>query len=1131
MLEKFGSFPFKERQQTKGSLITLQRDWKRAKEQVSKGYPRWNLKKQFGQKSEIRAIMEERGLRPHLLHEIYKEEQRIGWINKSIWKAHSEVNLALQVLDSKPEFRSQLSEEGERVYTIYKRVADKILPVPTTLPDWMKIRREVPVDPMETHIPLPLFPPEFEYGGRLTEENLKVVKIGEQLWPEERKLALHVLKRNETALAFEAKHRGRFKEEYFDPYIIPTVPHVPWKEKQYPPPPALRQAYNDLIREKLEMGSYKVKPSAYCSRVFILPKGNGGFRTVHDMRKLNSVSIRDTGLPPHADSFAEQCAGCEVYTVMDLYWGYDGRSIAEESEEMTAFSTDLGLLVHKGLPVGHCNAVAEFQRCMTVVLREEIPHNANVFIDDVPILGPKTKYQDPVTGEYELAKNKGIRRYIWEHLVNLDRILWKVLCSGQVFSGKKTQLCVEEAHILGQICTSEGRLPQQKKVDKILGWPIPTKVKELRAFLGLCGQLRLWIPGYSGRVAPLTKNLHKGQPWTWTEEQEAAFQDIKEAVVNCNAMLPLDYQTRDPNRPIILGVDTSNIAIGITLSQDGTDGKRRYARYSSLPISGPQALYSQPKLEMYGLYRAVRHMAIYLAGVTNLVFEMDAKYVQSMLTSNDPFPETIVTRWRNIINVHKYTFRHVSATKFKINDALSRREPTPEELEEAKKEEAEMEEWVDKMFRAEESYENLVNQAQVVVGDFFYTPLTQEEKRLNALCYALREGDNWETQPGFHKYHGNIYKKGRQVIISRDKRRELMTKAHDELGHKGKWTIIETLNKRFWWPTLRKDVENHVRSCHKCQLRSTRKVVLPLEITTPATIFTQVSCDVMYMPKGGNKKYLVLARDNLSGWVEGRALTKLSAAAIANFLWQMVITRYGYIAKLTTDNGPEFKGAVEELTRRYGIPHIKISPYNSQANGQVERGHFAVREALLKACGQPTKWPEFVEHILFADRITVRRSTKCSPFRLIYGVDPILPFDLSETTLMISGYTTNMTTEDLLALRINQLAKRQEDITKVAEILANSRYQTKLRYEQEYKATMFKDTHKPGTLVIVRNKAIEQSLDRKHKDRYLGPYKVVRRVHPNGPYLLAELDDTEILGSVAANRLLQYHSREDNPLL
>jgi hypothetical protein len=287
----------------------------------------------------------------------------------------------------------------------------------------------------------------------------------------------------------------------------------------------------------------------------------------------------------------------------------------------------------------------------------------------------------------------------------------------------------------------------------------------------------------------------------------------------------------------------------------------------------------------------------------------------------------------------------------------------------------------------------------------------------------------------------------------------------------------------------------------------------------------------MFMPKASGKKCIVLARDNLSGWVEGQALSTPNAAAIANFLWQMVITRYGYIAKITTDNGSEFKGAVEELLRRYGIPQIKISPYNSQANGQVERGHFPVREALMKACDQPTKWPQYLEHVLFADRITVRRSTQCSPFRLIYGVDPILPFDLSEQTLMTLGFTTNMTTADLLALRIKQLAKRQEDIEEVAEILAKSRLQTKQRYEEEYKTTIFKETHTPGTLVLVRNKAIEQSLDRKHKDKYLGPYSVIRRVHPTGPYQLAELDGTPMLGTVAARRLLEYHSREDNPLL
>ena len=102
---------------------------------------------------------------------------------------------------------------------------------------------------------------------------------------------------------------------------------------------------------------------------------------------------------------------------------------------------------------------------------------------------------------------------------------------------------------------------------------------------------------------------------------------------------------------------------------------------------------------------------------------------------------------------------------------------------------------------------------------------------------------------------------------------------------------------------------------------------------------------------------------------------------------------------------------------RWNIPHIKISAYNSKANGVVERGHFIIREAILKSCKHDIKeWPSHVHHAFFADKITVRRATNFSPFYLLHGVDPVLPFDLSEASFLVDGFTKNMATEDRLAL-------------------------------------------------------------------------------------------------------------------
>ena len=177
-----------------------------------------------------------------------------------------------------------------------------------------------------------------------------------------------------------------------------------------------------------------------------------------------------------------------------------------------------------------------------------------------------------------------------------------------------------------------------------------------------------------------------------------------------------------------------------------------------------------------------------------------------------------------------------------------------------------------------------------------------------------------------------------------------MIQAHEELGHKGVQATWQTIRQRFYWPPLRADVLHHVSSCHPCQIRNTWKQI-PITVSTPATLFSKIYVDVMKMPAEGGFKFIVAARDDLSLSAEGRALRASNASSLALFFWEELFCHYGAVKQVVTDNGPEVEGASRELLERYKIPQTKISPYNKQANGVVERGHFTIRESPMKTCG------------------------------------------------------------------------------------------------------------------------------------------------------------------------------------
>ena len=92
--------------------------------------------------------------------------------------------------------------------------------------------------------------------------------------------------------------------------------------------------------------------------------------------------------------------------------------------------TSLGLLQLTSLPTGFTNAPAEFQKCISIILQEEIPNTANIFIDDLPIKGPESQYSDSEGKPETLKENPGIRRYIWEHAQDVHQIMHKIKMAG-----------------------------------------------------------------------------------------------------------------------------------------------------------------------------------------------------------------------------------------------------------------------------------------------------------------------------------------------------------------------------------------------------------------------------------------------------------------------------------------------------------------------------------------------------------------------------------------------------------------------------------------------------------------------------------------------------------------------------
>lgn len=148
------------------------------------------------------------------------------------------------------------------------------------------------------------------------------------------------------------------------------------------------------------------------------------------------------------------------------------------------------------------------------------------------------------------------------------------------------------------------------------------------------------------------------------------------------------------------------------------------------------------------------------------------------------------------------------------------------------------------------------------------------------------------------------------------------------------------------------------------------------------------------MPESINgNKYIITGMEMLTRWPIAKAVKQVTAYYIANFIYEEIVTRYGCPTSIITDNGKNFTSSVLELYLKcLKVKHSLTTPYNSQSKGMLERWQGPLQKSIVAYSGRdPKSWDKYLDQTLFAWRTKTHSATKCSPFYLMYGIEPILP--------------------------------------------------------------------------------------------------------------------------------------------
>ncbi len=275
--------------------------------------------------------------------------------------------------------------------------------------------------------------------------------------------------------------------------------------------------------------------------------------------------------------------------------------------------------------------------------------------------------------------------------------------------------------------------------------------------------------------------------------------------------------------------------------------------------------------------------------------------------------------------------------------------------------------------------------------DEYNTDLDKNQKR--AICLAAKKYFI-EENALYHTTKNGARK--RKVIIDVQMRESLLATVHQGIGdgvahaslgsHLCRDKMASKL-KKFWWPGIKRDIENTCRTCESCQKAAPKldKVASELHpISVPKKVMAMIGIDICTLPKNDQGYVgIVVAVDYFSKLVIANAIEDKTAITVARFLYEEVYTRFGTPEIQINDQGREFLSQLSEVQHKM----LRCtSAYHPQANGLVERCNRTIQTALLKVLGeQHDMWPAALHGVVFAFNTAKHKSTGFSPFYVVHG--------------------------------------------------------------------------------------------------------------------------------------------------
>ncbi|CDH61294.1 retrotransposon ty3-gypsy subclass [Lichtheimia corymbifera JMRC:FSU:9682] len=721
---------------------------------------------------------------------------------------------------------------------------------------------------------------------------------------------------------------------------------------------------------------------------------------------------------------------------------------------------------------------------MNRVLGDCIDHFVLVYLDDI------------------LIYSKSMDDHVRHVRVVLDKLREAKLYANM----SKCHFGQKEVEFLGFRVSGDGTRPAEGKLAAIQGWKVPTNVQEVRQFIGLAQHYRRFIPCFASIATPLT-DLTKGsgpkrRAITWNDACQTSFEMIKAKLMSAPVL-----QAPDTSKPYRVECDASDVGVGAVLLQHDNEGRWHPLAYESHKLSKEERHYPAQERELLAMLYALRTWRCFLEGRPYQIFT-DHNSLKYLRSQAKPTPRLI--RWMNELELFDPEILYKPGKENDVPDALSRKDYDGEAGDKtlepqflyasmSKLPDDHRQDWP-------EYYVNKPKELPKEVDDF----LKQEQDHF--VIHASKVYRKVKIKKGDDD---SMVKEVRYLPFAA--RADKVKMFHDGFGHAGQRTVFDLMHTRYWWPTMKVDIQDWLSTCPSCQMNARQGHTHhdPMHPLPVPQAFERWHLDFIgELPRTvlGNR-WILVAVDYTTNYPIARAVHVASTKAVADFLYEEIVMRFGCPKEILTDRGTNFTSKVlAHYTRRVKMNHKLTSAFHPRTNGKCERLNGTFKAMIRKYVnGALHIWDEYLDTALFACRIRTHHTTGYSPFFMTYGRDPILPGD------SLRPYISEQALKDPRAMA-ELTAQELENVDQVRAAAI-----------QRMQAISQKDKERWDKALNILDFDIGDYVKLTHEGRYglepryKGPYVIIAKNQDFGTYKLETIQGEPLASWVHVDRLAKVN--------